>query len=79
MDMLSFYKEFYCLFSKKERLEPLQKFLHDKVCETIGRNGQLGYYDVTNYYFEIPYNDEDKYDEDKYDEDKYDENGVLNT
>jgi len=47
--------------------EPLQKFLHDKVCETIGRNGKLGYYDVTNYYFEIPYNDEDKYDE----------NGVL--
>lgn len=47
--------------------EPLQKYLHDKVCETIGRDGKLGYYDVTNYYFEIPYNDEDEYDD----------NGVL--
>jgi len=43
--------------------EPLQKYLHEKVRETIGRNGELGYYDVTNYYFEIPYNDEDKYDD----------------
>lgn len=47
--------------------EPLQKYLHEKVCETINRDGELGYYDVTNYYFEIPYNDEDKYDD----------NGVL--
>ncbi len=43
--------------------ESLQKHLHDKVCEIIGRDGKLGYYDVTNYYFEIPYNDEDEYDE----------------
>ena len=47
--------------------EPLQKYLHEKVCETIGRDGKLGYYDVTNYYFEIPYNDEDEFDD----------NGVL--
>lgn len=47
--------------------EPLQKYLHEKVCEIIGRDGKLGYYDVTNYYFEIPYNDEDEYDD----------NGVL--
>lgn len=43
--------------------EPLQKHLHEKVCEFIGRDGKLGYYDVTNYYFEIPYNDEDQYDD----------------
>lgn len=43
--------------------EQLQKHLHEKVCETIGRDGKLGYYDVTNFYFEIPYNDEDEYDE----------------
>ncbi|MBE3089819.1 MAG: IS1634 family transposase [Actinobacteria bacterium] len=43
--------------------EPIQKHLHEKVCETIGRDGKLGYYDVTNYYFEIPYNDEDEYDD----------------
>ncbi len=47
--------------------EPLQKYLHQKVCEVIGRDGELGYYDVTNYYFEIPYDDEDEYDD----------NGVL--
>ena len=47
--------------------EQLQKYLHEKVCEIIGRDGKLGYYDVTNYYFEIPYNDEDEYDD----------NGVL--
>ena len=43
--------------------EPLQKHLHERVCELIGRDGELGYYDVTNYYFEIPYNDEDEYDD----------------
>lgn len=47
--------------------EQLQKHLHEKVCETIGRDNKLGYYDVTNYYFEIPYNDKDEYDD----------NGVL--
>lgn len=41
----------------------LQQHLHEKVCEVVGRDSQLGYYDVTNYYFEIPYNDEDEYDE----------------
>jgi len=43
--------------------EAIQKYLHEKVSETIGRDGKLGYYDVTNYYFEIPYNDEDEYDD----------------
>lgn len=42
--------------------ESIQKYLHEKVCKIIGRDGKLGYYDVTNYYFEIPYNDEDEYD-----------------
>lgn len=44
--------------------EEIQKHLHDKVCEFIGRDNQLGYYDVTNYYFEIPYEDDDEYDQD---------------
>jgi len=43
--------------------ESIQKYLHEKVCDIIGRDGELGYYDVTNYYFEIPYNDEDEYDD----------------
>lgn len=42
----------------------IQKHLHQRICETVGRQNQLGYYDVTNYYFEIPYEDEDKYNED---------------
>ena len=31
--------------------------------QVVGRGSQLGYYDVTNYYFEIPYEDENEYDE----------------
>jgi hypothetical protein len=46
-----------------EYSEEIQKHLHSKVCELIGRDNQLGYYDVTNYYFEIPYEDDDEYDE----------------
>jgi transposase len=42
----------------------IQRHLHSRICDLIGRNNQLGYYDVTNYYFEIPYEDEDEYDED---------------
>ena len=42
----------------------IQRHLHSQVCELIGRDNQLGYYDVTNYYFEIPYEDEDEYAED---------------
>ena len=44
--------------------EPLQKFLHEQICKNIGRDGKLGYYDVTNFYFEISYDDEDVYDDD---------------
>ncbi len=44
--------------------EDLQSHLHEKVCELVGRDSRLGYYDVTNYYFEIPYNDADEYDSD---------------
>ena len=42
----------------------IQQHLHSRVSELIERDNQLGYYDVTNYYFEIPYEDEDEYDED---------------
>ena len=41
----------------------LQQHLHEQVCKLIGRDDELAYYDVTNYYFEIPYNDEDEYDD----------------
>lgn len=41
----------------------IQQHLHSKVSKLVKRDNQLGYYDVTNYYFEIPYEDEDYYDE----------------
>lgn len=41
----------------------IQQHLHQRICELVGREKHLGYYDVTNYYFEIPYEDEDEYDE----------------
>ena len=40
----------------------LQKHLHEQVSSLIGRKNNLGYYDVTNYYFEIPYEDMDEFD-----------------
>lgn len=40
----------------------LQAHIYSSVQELIPANNQIGYYDVTNFYFEIPYNDEDEYD-----------------
>lgn len=37
----------------------LQKHLHARVSSLVGRDAQKAYYDVTNYYFEMPYEDED--------------------
>lgn len=41
----------------------IQKLLSERTKELFGRDNQLGYWDVTNYYFEIPYEDEDKVDD----------------
>lgn len=43
--------------------EEIQKMLALKTKEMFGRDPSLGYWDVTNYYFEIPYEDEDEVDE----------------
>ena len=40
--------------------EALQKHLHEQVTALVGRDTDLGYYDVTNYYFEIPYEEDRK-------------------
>lgn len=42
----------------------LQQHLYQHVSNITNRDNQLGYYDVTNYYFEVPYEDEDIFDED---------------
>lgn len=44
--------------------EEIQKLLAVKTKEMFGRDPQLGYWDVTNYYFEIPYEDDDEFDQD---------------
>lgn len=44
--------------------EDLEVWLHNQVTEIIGRDTTLVFYDVTNYYFEIEYDDEDEVDED---------------
>lgn len=42
--------------------QELQKHLHTRVSGLVGRDSEKAYYDVTNYYFEIPYEDEDSPD-----------------
>ena len=37
----------------------IQKYINDKIVKMIGRNFDYGYYDVTNYYCEIDYPDDD--------------------
>lgn len=48
-------------FAKYSRA--LQKYLRQRVNAMFPSQNTLGYYDVTNYYFEIPYEDEDVFDE----------------
>jgi hypothetical protein len=45
--------------------ESIQKRMNLKIGQTIGRNTEVCYYDVTNYYFEIGENDADVYTLDK--------------
>lgn len=50
--------DYFSKYSKE-----LQKHLYNQTSTIIERSNKLAYYDVTNYYFEIPYNDEDIYDD----------------
>ena len=45
--------------------DELQVLIAEKTKQIFGRDSILGYWDVTNYYFEIPYEDEDEIDGDK--------------
>jgi transposase len=42
----------------------IQTRANTKIAQTIGRNTDMCFYDVTNYWFEIPYADPDTYDAD---------------
>ena len=45
-----------------EKADAVQTRMNYKIKETIGRNTEVCFYDVTNYYFEIEENDEDMLD-----------------
>jgi len=45
------------------KADTIQTRMNHKIRNTIGRNTEICFYDVTNYYFEIEQNDEDKLDE----------------
>jgi len=47
-----------------EKSETIQTRMHYKIKRSVGRNTDICYYDVTNYYFEIEHNDADKVDQD---------------
>ena len=42
--------------------DTIQKRMHHKIAKGVGRNTEVCFYDVTNYYFEIGENDPDEYD-----------------
>lgn len=46
-----------------EKADAIQVRMNYKIQHMIGRNTQVCFYDVTNYYFEIEQNDEDRLDE----------------
>jgi transposase len=47
-----------------EKSEAIQKRMNLKISQNIGRNSEVCFYDVTNYYFEIGENDKDILDDD---------------
>jgi transposase len=54
------YRTLDCL---DEKSEAIQKRMNMKISAAIGRNMEVCFYDVTNYYFEIGQNDEDEKDD----------------
>lgn len=52
-----------CLDELDKKSEAIQKRMNSKVDALVGRNTEVAFYDVTNYFFEIEDNDEDTADE----------------
>ena len=46
-----------------EKADAIQARMNYRIKNTMGRNTEVCFYDVTNYYFEIEQNDEDILDE----------------
>ena len=57
--LIEVYRALDCL---NDEAESIQKRINYKVKNSIGRNMEVCFYDVTNYYFEIDQNDEDVLD-----------------
>lgn len=55
-NLIEVYRALDCL---DEKSEAIQKRMNHKIANSIGRNTEVCFYDVTNYYFEIEQNDED--------------------
>ena len=52
-----------CLDALDAKSEAIQKRMNQRISEMTNRRGEITYYDVTNYFFEIEDNDEDLQDE----------------
>jgi hypothetical protein len=59
-DPREIYRALDCL---DEKSDAIQRRMNTKISSTIGRNMEVCFYDVTNYYFEIGWNDEDEKDD----------------
>ena len=72
-DLNTVYKALDMLCEHSKRI---QNRMNTKISKSsIGRNTELTYYDVTNYYFETMYGDDDEYELDENGEVKKDSNG----
>lgn len=60
IDENALYRSLSTLAETKERI---QQEVHRSITETTGRTGTLVFYDVTNYYFDIDFNDPDTVDD----------------
>ena len=52
-----------CLDELDKKSEAIQKRMNQKLTGPTGKRGEITYYDVTNYFFEIEQNDDDAFDE----------------
>lgn len=57
--LIEVYRALSCL---DEKSDAIQKRMNHKIANSIGRNTEICFYDVTNYYFEIGQNDKDQLD-----------------
>jgi len=53
---------YYTLDCLNELADSIQRRMHLKISQSVGRNTEVCFYDVTNYYFEISENDFDEVD-----------------